>query len=88
MLRITRSEKKGAAPVIRLEGKLLQPWVEEVSRLFLAADVTSLPRLDLSCVTFVDEAGGDLLQQLLQRGVEIEACTPYVAELLHRLRNR
>jgi hypothetical protein len=88
MLRITTSPENGNVPCIRLEGKLLQPWVDEVRGLFAAADADPLPRLDLSGVTFVDAAGTELLRELLRRGARIESCAPYVAELLHLERNQ
>ncbi|MBI3864371.1 MAG: hypothetical protein HY290_21005 [Planctomycetia bacterium] len=66
-----------------LEGKLLEPWVDEVGRLFMASHAQSLPRIDLSALTFIDAAGAELLQQLLRRGVQVESCSPYVAEMLH-----
>lgn len=88
MLRITTSSSNGNDPCIRLEGKLLEPWVEEVRSLFTATAAGPLPRLDLAGITFVDAAGADLLRQLLNRGVEVASCAPYVAELLHLERNQ
>ena len=87
MLRITRSDQSGAAPSIKLEGKLLEPWVDEVRNLFAAPDGAPLPRLDLAELTFVDAAGVRLLHELVRHGVHIESCAPYVAELLHRAPN-
>lgn len=71
-----------------LEGKLLQPWVDEVGSLFISADAPSLPRLDLSALTYIDAAGAELLLHLLRRGVQVESCSPYVAEFLHRDRKQ
>jgi hypothetical protein len=42
-----------------------------------------MPVLDLSALTFADQAGTQLLQEMLRRGCLIEACTPFIAELLH-----
>jgi hypothetical protein len=83
MLRITRSDQSCAAPSIKLEGKLLEPWVDEVRQLCAATDGAALPRLDLAGLTFVDAAGARLLHELAMHGVQIESCAPYVAELLH-----
>jgi hypothetical protein len=83
MLRITRSDRGGAAPSIKLEGKLLEPWVDEVRQLFVATDGAPFPRLELAGLTFLDTAGARLLHELVARGVRIESCAPYVAELLH-----
>ena len=47
MLRITVSGQNPSCRILRLEGKLLQAWVDEVRRLVVAADDGSLPALDL-----------------------------------------
>jgi hypothetical protein len=83
MLRITASGLDPSCRIIKLEGKLLQAWVDEVRRLFVTADDGLAPSLDLSDVSFVDGPGAELLQQLVQQGVRIHSCSPFVAELLH-----
>ena len=82
MLRITVSGQDQSCRILRLEGKLLQAWVDEVHRLVVAADDGSLPALDLSRLSFVDRTGAQLLQQLLRQGVPIHSCSSFVAELL------
>ena len=88
MLKITRSTDNGSALLVKLEGKLLQPWVEELARVCTppAGTVVGI-RLDLSAVTFVDEAGVRLLRELLDRGVGVAAASGFVTELL-RLEKR
>ncbi len=83
MLKISVSEQAPSCRIIKLEGKLLQAWIDEVGCLCVKAEDGSLPRLDLSSLSFVDRAGVELLQQLLRQGVRIHACSPFVAELLH-----
>jgi len=83
MLRISVSEQDSSCRIIKLEGKLLQAWVDEVRRLCVEAEEGSLPSLDLSGLSFVDRPGTELLQQLLRQGVRIHACSPFVAGLLH-----
>jgi ABC-type transporter Mla MlaB component len=84
MLRITHTHGHDSVSTLRLEGKLLGPWVTE-----LAQSCDELPcsqdclRLDLSAVTFVDGAGVALLRDLLTRGATLAACSGLVAELLH-----
>ncbi len=84
MLRITHVHDHESISTLRLEGKLVGPWVGEFARL---CDELSCPpnalRLDLSAVTFVDAAGLALLRDLLRRGVTLAACSRLVAELLH-----
>jgi hypothetical protein len=83
MLRLTRIADASSAQMIRLEGKLLEPWIEEVRRACASGlDVPGRTRLDLSALTFVDAAGERLLRELIGCGVEVAACSSYVAELL------
>jgi hypothetical protein len=82
MLKITVSGQDSSRRVIKLEGKLLSDWIDEVRRLFLDVDEYLSPGLDLSELTFVDREGAELLLQLLRQGVRIESCSPFVAELL------
>jgi ABC-type transporter Mla MlaB component len=84
MLRITCVTGRDSAPTLRLEGKLLGPWVAELGRVCdeLPCPVGRLG-LDLSAVTFVDGPGVALLRDLLGRGATLAACSGLVAELLH-----
>ena len=68
---------------LKVEGKLLGPWVEELRIACSQTEAASHhTRLDLSNVTYLDVAGFDLLQELLHRGVVIAACSSFVAEYL------
>jgi hypothetical protein len=84
MLRITQVGRHDPPLVLRLEGKLVGPWVAELGRA-----LGDLPHpaghlsLDLSAVTFVDRGGLDLLRDLLGRGATLAGCSGLVAELLH-----
>jgi ABC-type transporter Mla MlaB component len=84
MLRISRPECHDSISTLKLEGKLVGPWVTELARscneLACSADYL---RLDLSAVTFVDGPGLALLHDLLGRGATLAACSGLVAELLH-----
>jgi hypothetical protein len=79
MLKITRVSE-GGTESLRVEGKVLGPWVGELAQA-CAAPAEGL-RLDLSAVTFVDDDGAALLRQLLERGAAVSACSGYVAALL------
>ncbi len=84
MLRITRVDGNGRAVTLRLEGKLLAPWVGEVRSAWAPSAGEAGPlRLDLAAVTYVDGAGTELLRDLLGRGATLAACSGYVAQLLH-----
>ena len=79
MLRMTRSGS-GDAAVLLLEGKLTEPWTEE-----LRAEVARsgpITRLDLSGLSFVDAGGAELLHQLERGGVALAGASVFVRELL------
>jgi hypothetical protein len=83
MLRITRFTGTHLNQTIRLEGKLLRPWVDEVRTACASGtDPAGRASLDLSALTFVDAAGEKLLRELIDQGIEVVACSSYVAELL------
>jgi anti-anti-sigma regulatory factor len=85
MLRITRVADHDERRLLKLEGKLMGPWVNELER--VCAETSESPvrvSLDLAAVRFVDQAGVNLLRGLLERGVRLAACSRFIAELLHR----
>ena len=83
MLKITQLDRPGSRAVVRLEGKLLAPWVDEVQTQLSNVPGPALPSLDLADLTYADQAGTAFLQHLLRQGIEIESCSPFLAELLH-----
>ena len=83
MLRLTRIAGTHGTQVMKLEGKLLGPWVAEVREACTAGtDSPSQISLDLSALIFVDAAGLRLLRDLIAQGIEVVASSGYVAELL------
>ena len=82
MLRITRVVNNGTTTV-RLEGKLLAPWVEplcaECAEVVAAAGRSVI---DLSAVTFLDDAGALAVRGLIAEGHEVVGCRGFVKELL------
>lgn len=83
MLRITRITGTHLNQTIRLEGKLLSPWIDEVRKACTSStDPAGRTSLDLSALTFVDSAGEEMLRDLIGHGIEVVACSSYVAELL------
>jgi ABC-type transporter Mla MlaB component len=85
MLRISRVDVRtgDSIPTLKLDGKLLGPWVEELSRACQALEVPpSRLCLNLAAVTFIDSAGLALLGDLIRRGTTISECTGFVEELL------
>lgn len=84
MLRISETAI-GRQPLVKLEGKLLSPWVSEVLTVCnrLRASPT-VPLLDLAGLTFVDGTGANLLRDLIRQGFNVARCSGYVQELLQR----
>lgn len=73
MLRITIEEKDNAV-VLRLEGQLIGPWVEEVEQCWRNVFTTVGQRsvqVDLSAVSFMDAAGGALLHRMHDAGFRV-----------------
>jgi anti-anti-sigma regulatory factor len=74
MLRITIDENPESV-TLRLEGKLIGLWVEEVEQCWRKVFATLGPRMvlvDLSAVDFVDRAGRLLLARMETAGFRIE----------------
>lgn len=83
MLRINQAMQSGCVTV-KLEGRLLGPWIHEVRRV---CDQISQPSkclsMDLAALTFVDALGAELLRELIGRGVKIKAHSSYTQELFN-----
>lgn len=83
MLRITTVHDQHATPILKLEGKLLEPWIGELDEACRRATAgTSTPTLDLTGLSFIDAPGTVALRNLRRRGARLVGCSPLVAELL------
>jgi anti-anti-sigma regulatory factor len=83
MLRITTIETDDAPAVLKLEGKLLEPWIGELDEACRrACRRRASATLDLAGISFVDTPGTIALRSLRRRGVRLVGCSPLVAELL------
>jgi hypothetical protein len=82
MLKIVTFQPAEGRAVLRLEGQIIGPWVDELrracDRLLSASTVT----LDLSDVSFVERRGVELLRALGRRGVPLLHCSAFVTEQL------
>jgi hypothetical protein len=84
VLKITRFSQKGRGLTIKLEGEILGPWVGAVRDACTKRGRRCRRlRLDLAAVNFADAAGVHLLRDLVGEGIEIVACSSFLAELLH-----
>ena len=87
MLRISRIESSSGEVVLRLEGSLIGPWVDELRS--SCAAVCNNERqlsLDLTEVLFADSKGLALLRTLRLRrsNVGLAGCSPFLTEQLNR----
>jgi hypothetical protein len=81
MLRITRVQAEDGA-FVRLEGRLVGPWVGELRSFIAAQDQGDRQHLDVAGLEFVDRHGAELLIELRAAGAELVGTRPYVAALL------
>jgi anti-anti-sigma regulatory factor len=75
MLRIT-VDKNSRCRVIRVEGKLAGPWVEELERTWRIVTAESAEckvSVDLTDVIFVGEEGKRLLELMYEEGAKLKA---------------
>lgn len=81
MLKISEGRKEKQSVTLRLEGRVVGPWVDELRQIYepLLADETKLT-LDLAEVSFADESGVAVLASLSRRGVKLAKLSPFVAE--------
>jgi len=76
MLKITTRVTAAGILVFELEGKLAGLWVKELKSLWRStADTQGIApaRVDLSSVTFIDEEGKNLLEEMYQHGASLVA---------------
>jgi anti-anti-sigma regulatory factor len=83
MLRITKVETGNSHCLLKLEGRLMGPWVKELEKACHHALTEGMAvNLDLSEVSYVDRLGLVLLLALKRRAFSFEGCSPFVAEEL------
>lgn len=83
MLRITRVDSFAGAVTLRVEGRIVGPWVEELRTtcdVHTGADHIQLC-LKLEDVTFADAAGVALLRELRDKGAALSHASPFLTEL-------
>ena len=81
MLKIGSVVDGNGATTMVVEGDLMGPWVEELSRSCeLALGSAPVLILDLGAVTFIDRGGVQMLQDLVDRDARLTNCSPFVAE--------
>jgi len=90
LLRITEISDDGEEIVMKLEGKIIGVWVDDLKRvcLFHRDKRGRVVVLDFSGVTFVEARGLEMLKDLKSDRVRIINCSPFINSLLSRFINR
>jgi len=83
MLKISQAGQANHSVTLKLEGRVVGPWVGELRQVCetLLAEGRAL-KLDLSDVTFADAGGVVVLSTFKSRGVTFANCSPFVEEQL------
>jgi len=83
MLKISQAEKANYSVTLKLEGRVVGPWVGELRQVcdLLLSEGREL-KLDLSDVSFADSSGLEALSSFKSRGVLLVECSPFVEEQL------
>ena len=71
---------------LRLEGKLIHPWVDELVRAWMGLGPGLLANptvcIDLEAVSFVDAQGRSMLAALRRLGCELKGRGPYISAVI------
>ena len=88
MLKISQTGKANHSVTLKLEGRVVGPWVGELRRVCetLLSESRAL-KLDLADVTFADADGVAVLTGFKTRGVTLKDCSPFVDEQLRSTAN-
>ena len=84
MLRVTTMTAKGS-PVLKLEGKLSGPWVDELQNCWKEAAAggrRNAIKIDMRGVSYVDHRGQSLLQRMEREGAALVECSDFIRQLL------
>ena len=88
MLIISRAGKANHSITLKLEGRVVGPWVGELRQVCetYLSEGRAL-KLDLTDVTFADADGVVVLTGFKTRGVTLKNCSPFVEEQLRSTAN-
>ncbi len=84
MLRITFTGEGTNSETLRLEGRLVGPWVKQLRSICRARSAGERLQLDVSGLRYVDADGAALLRELAQRGAVLSGLSSFVAALLEQ----
>ena len=79
MLKISQAGKANHSVTLKLEGRVVGPWVGELRQVCETLLTKGRPlKLDLGDVTFADASGVAVLSSFKSRGVIFKNCSPFV----------
>lgn len=83
MLKIVRDQPTSTSVVLRLEGRLVGPWVPELRRIAEEVFAAGL-HLGLDCadLAFIDREGVALMRELTARQATLLSSSMFVGEML------
>ena len=81
MLKISETGTPNHSVTLKLEGRVVGPWVDELCRICepLLAEERAL-RLDMAEVSYVDAEGVAALNDFKSRGVKLKNCSPFIEQ--------
>jgi hypothetical protein len=81
MLKISQAGTPNHSITLKLEGRVVGPWVEELRRICepLLAEDRAL-KLDMTEVSYADAEGVATLNSFQARGVKLKNCSPFVEQ--------
>lgn len=89
MLKISvKDEEAQKQLLLEVEGRLAGPWVEELERSWQAERLRERSErivVRLAHVTFIDDAGKDLLKRMFQAGAKLEGSGCMVRAIIARI---
>jgi ABC-type transporter Mla MlaB component len=74
------------SPILKLEGKLSGPWVDELKNCWkIIAHRTNRKgiKVDLQGVSYLDNGGRDLLLRMEREGASLVECSDFIRQLLN-----
>ena len=88
MLKISQAGKVNHSITLKLEGRVVGPWVGELRQVCETLLTEGRPiKLDLADVTFADADGVAVLTGFKTRDVTLKNCSPFVDEQLRSTAN-
>ena len=83
MLRISTKKEEKKIKILRLEGKICQPWMKElIAEIQRGIDEGEKIVLDLSKVSFLAEDSAEIIRQFSKKSVETKNGSLFIRSML------